>query len=1415
MSDNRKSVVTAILNVHSGIMTPEQAEKYVEDPESGNHNGSVILIDEHGDKAEIPVVDIVNDINASRRALQELGIDEDRQDTLFNMQVGKDPKDTKILRDTLEQVAGGNGKDGSSKVKPITEKLAGSDVATLPPKEEGHSGRTLRLTTDNFFANYGLKSDRYDVQKEFARGGMGRVLLARDKNVGRDVALKELLPELLSGSSSRGASVGFAGSAGPGSFPKETSASQGIVERFLREAKITGQLEHPNIVPVYEIGKDDDGDYYYTMRFIKGKTLADRLRDIRKDTSLDEPERFAARIKLLDSFVDICNAIAYAHSRGVIHRDIKPENIMLGDFGETLVLDWGLARVKGQKDRNLEDLKRGTIAMSQSLFNADSEALTMDGSVVGTPAYMAPEQARGDLEDVDDQSDVYALGAVLYQILTGYPPYEGPMAALIVQQVLNGPPLRPIARESQIPPELNSLIERSMARDKVHRLGTAIELASEVKAFRDGRTLGSYSYSSREMLVRYFKQNRTTVGVSSLCFLLLIAAGVYSYGQIVKEKDEATSAHHLAEQKQAEAETALGVAEEERSKKEQAELEKLQAEIAVYDEKAEAAPELLQTVENMQISSAIVQLSERLNELDRRYKLWADGGYMPLPIFEHRDDDELMDRIDQYVEVKARLLSLFETPDGVEPTSALAGVNRNELQKEVSALRLNLARLATFNAEFDFAVLVLGQENTRDKKVSSTLAATSAYRTKALAFQATRISLLMSEIDDGLNVDYIEGYGKVDQWGPAPALMTPVIEELQLYQNLQALRLMKTEAQTLLDKMSRYEKLSRVEIDKAVIVAHVLSSSRYPTEAISIIELLLLNSPYVRIQEEAVNALVASGSPRALESLIRATGQLSRRFFELNSGRFQELPMPARLRNPVSAADYTDRALVELANDRIDEALEMAKRATNMDQQSIGPLIIRAEIYIALDKLGLALQDAEKAVELDASSYRARMQLAEVLQLQLNTRAFKVFDQVIKLEPTREEAYLQKARAYIISPERYSSIPVLLQSIEKCYLPFRSYMILQRLYAIKQIMKVEGKIPGETTAPEVLELAIKTDPGYYKPYAATTWNARRSVGGGFGVGTVNGAHATLLNPNDNQTYGQLAEIFFGRGLLLACEEAGLKYPDSSLATYYAAIAIRQKVAKNDYLMWQRLWRRGSASPHGFAQGRRINIERSEKLLLDSARIDPKDLRVLWILVENQIALRKFEAAKQTLEKAFQISPSSSSAMFGGPLVQLRIWQKALAHLDLLDVDLITDVQDSIETTRKRMQKVLLLATITEDVDMNASKHIFVNVDIEPRLREAIKLLELVRASYDGMEKADQLEFLFTEEILIDSLTPYRGTYTLPDAYIMLSKARIDQGKNITDYAWGDLIKAYQIQAYHFSEGQGVNLGLDEAAQNKF
>ena len=168
---------------------------------------------------------------------------------------------------------------------------------------------------------------------EIGRGGLGRVLLVEDRHLGREVAVKELLG---------GGDISSVGSA-----PTSGSVAPSVV-RFLREARVTGQLEHPNIVPVYELGVRADGTLYYTMRLVRGRTLAEALHDC---STLGE------RLKLLSHFADVCHAVAFAHSRGVIHRDLKPDNVMLGEFGETVVLDWGLARVAGKKDIRERDLR--------------------------------------------------------------------------------------------------------------------------------------------------------------------------------------------------------------------------------------------------------------------------------------------------------------------------------------------------------------------------------------------------------------------------------------------------------------------------------------------------------------------------------------------------------------------------------------------------------------------------------------------------------------------------------------------------------------------------------------------------------------------------------------------------------------------------------------------------------------------------------------------------------------------------------------------------------------------------------------------------------------------------------------------------------------------------------------------------
>jgi serine/threonine protein kinase len=245
---------------------------------------------------------------------------------------------------------------------------------------------------------------RFRILRAHARGGIGEVFVALDAELRREVALKEVQDHHADDPRSRA--------------------------RFLLEAEVTGSLEHPGIVPVYGLGYHPDGRPYYAMRFIRGDSLkeaVDRHHLAGKGATRPDPVARSLELKKhLSKFVDICNAMAYAHSRGVLHRDLKPANVMLGPYGEVLVVDWGLAKWLARPETADPWAEQsGSESGSESCSASSGSCETVAGSVVGTPAFMSPEQAVGDLDRLGPASDIYSLGATLYYMLTGQTPFEG------------------------------------------------------------------------------------------------------------------------------------------------------------------------------------------------------------------------------------------------------------------------------------------------------------------------------------------------------------------------------------------------------------------------------------------------------------------------------------------------------------------------------------------------------------------------------------------------------------------------------------------------------------------------------------------------------------------------------------------------------------------------------------------------------------------------------------------------------------------------------------------------------------------------------------------------------------------------------------------------------------------------------
>jgi serine/threonine protein kinase len=445
--------------------------------------------------------------------------------------------------------------------QPLTVPRARAADARVPTgKIEGmrssllHAGLEVNVTLDtpsgsrseqrsvaDLLAGHARHGNRYTIEGEIARGGMGAVVRAVDCDIRREVAIKYMLDD----------------------------TDGGKKARFVEEAQITGQLEHPNIVPIHELGLDAEQRLFFAMKMVRGRSLGQILEELREHP--DTAKKTWSLGRLLNVFVNVCHALAYAHSRGVIHRDLKPANIMVGDFGEVYVMDWGLAKVLGAEDTKdqpaaetphspaatpattVDDSGSGTHSGSSRVVTSrevDTE-LTRDGAIMGTPSYMSPEQAQA--RRLDGRSDIYSLGAILYELLTLQSPIskEGGHLAVLMRVALGEiqPPQQRApdrTRQGRIPKELAAVAMKALALKPDDRYTTVQSLRRDIERFQEGRSVSAKSDSFREIAWKLVKRNKGASLATGIGLLVSLAVLVVSFQLInaarLRAEDERNNA---------------------------------------------------------------------------------------------------------------------------------------------------------------------------------------------------------------------------------------------------------------------------------------------------------------------------------------------------------------------------------------------------------------------------------------------------------------------------------------------------------------------------------------------------------------------------------------------------------------------------------------------------------------------------------------------------------------------------------------------------------------------------------------------------------------------------------------------------------------------------------------------------------
>lgn len=385
--------------------------------------------------------------------------------------------------------------------------------------------------------------ERYQIRQEIGRGGCGVVSTAFDTQLQRLVVIKQIIAE---------------------------STTSDSATRFLNEAQITGQLSHPGIVPVYEMGEDRDGLPFYVMKYLQGETLSEKIQNHRQTQTSKSVQ--TSLNHLLRRFLDVCQTLAYAHQSGIIHRDLKPANVMIGQFGETVVLDWGLARRVSESDVLTDHAQDQTATLgrnrneaagnrtptpSPTQQNSHSHSLTQNGAVLGTAAYMSPEQARGANSSLDQRSDVFSLGVMLYEILSGVSPFRGDTLANTIENVARCSyrPLTQVSRKT--PRALAAICSKAMAAEPGDRYDNANQLADDLESFLGNQPVSCYQERWYERMDRIADRHRSVVrSVFAAAVTIALLASIAT-GLVTKAHHAETIARQAADQAQKETAQAL------------------------------------------------------------------------------------------------------------------------------------------------------------------------------------------------------------------------------------------------------------------------------------------------------------------------------------------------------------------------------------------------------------------------------------------------------------------------------------------------------------------------------------------------------------------------------------------------------------------------------------------------------------------------------------------------------------------------------------------------------------------------------------------------------------------------------------------------------------------------------------------